>query len=99
MAIDRKDAKPVEAQPDQRVAQLDTQQNGWRAPLSGEQRAERGTRERTRVPHESHADWAPWTGRFDPVALLLAQEDTRLAELLPIRHGRMLASPFSFYRG
>ena len=47
---------------------------------------------------EAHADFQPAKSR-DPVALLLGQAETRVPELVPIRHGRMLVSPFSFYRG
>jgi uncharacterized protein (DUF2252 family) len=51
------------------------------------------------TPRESLADWAASPKRPDPVALLLEQSATRVPELVPIRHGRMLASPFAFYRG
>jgi uncharacterized protein (DUF2252 family) len=47
---------------------------------------------------EAHADFQPRKSR-DPVALLLNQDQTRVPELVPIRHGRMLVSPFTFYRG
>jgi uncharacterized protein (DUF2252 family) len=50
------------------------------------------------VPLEAHADFQPRKSR-DPVALLLNQDQTRVRELVPIRHGRMLVSPFTFYRG
>jgi len=46
-----------------------------------------------------HAAWDPPTGRPDPIQLLEEQGATRIPELLPIRYGRMLASPFAFYRG
>ena len=45
------------------------------------------------------SDWAPATDRPDPVALLLSQSAARVPDLVPIRHGRMLVSPFTFYRG
>jgi len=51
------------------------------------------------VPRESLGAWAPAEDRPDPVALLLEQSATRVPELVPIRHGRMLVSPFTFYRG
>ena len=63
------------------------------------ERAAAGRAARARTPRRSHAEWAPAPGRPDPVALLEAQERTRVPELVPIRHGRMLASPFAFYRG
>jgi uncharacterized protein (DUF2252 family) len=58
----------------------------------------RGKAARARAPLEAHADFRPAPSR-DPVALLLRQAKTRVPELVPIRHGRMLVSPFTFYRG
>ncbi len=66
---------------------------------SPEERAEAGKACRARVPRSSHAEWVPPSGRPDPVELLEAEAKTRVQELLPIRRGRMLASPFAFYRG
>ena len=57
-----------------------------------------GKAARARVPLEAHADFRPAPSR-DPVALLMRQAETRVPELVPIRHGRMLVSPFAFYRG
>src|SRR5712692_5331131 len=54
---------------------------------------------RDRVPRASHAGFDPQADRPDPVALLAAQGRTRVEELVPVRYGRMLASPFSYYRG
>jgi uncharacterized protein (DUF2252 family) len=54
---------------------------------------------RKRVPRSAHAAWAPASDRPDPVAMLEASSRGRLPELVPIRHGRMLASPFTFLRG
>jgi uncharacterized protein (DUF2252 family) len=54
---------------------------------------------RTRSPRSAHADWSPAVDRAGPVALLEAQSATRLREYVPIRYGRMLASPFAFLRG
>jgi uncharacterized protein (DUF2252 family) len=62
-------------------------------------RAEEGRAVRSNVPRSSLADWAPARGRRDPVELLEEQARTRVQELVPIRHGRMLVSPFTFYRG
>jgi uncharacterized protein (DUF2252 family) len=62
-------------------------------------RAAAGRAARARTARRSHAEWAPATGRPDPVAILRAQERTRVSDLVPIRHERMLASPFAFYRG
>ncbi|WP_425953720.1 DUF2252 domain-containing protein [Xylanimonas sp. McL0601] len=54
---------------------------------------------RERAPLEAHAGWLPPSGRFDPVAVLKAQNTTREPDLVPVRHGRMMASAFTFYRG
>jgi uncharacterized protein (DUF2252 family) len=51
------------------------------------------------VPRTSHAVWTPAGDRPDPIQLLRAQDDDRMADLVPIRWGRMSASPFAFYRG
>jgi uncharacterized protein (DUF2252 family) len=63
-----------------------------------EQRAARGKAARAQAPLASHAEFRPPQSR-DPLALLLSQATTRVPELVPIRHGRMLVSPFTFYRG
>jgi len=60
---------------------------------------ERGRLGRGLAPRASHAEWAPAAGREDPLAILRRQAETRLPELLPIRYGRMAASPFAFFRG
>jgi len=54
---------------------------------------------RDRVPRKSHAAWRAPAGRPDPVQLVLEAEKGRVRSLLPLRHGRMAHSPFSFYRG
>jgi uncharacterized protein (DUF2252 family) len=51
------------------------------------------------VPRVSHAIWEPPADRPNPVDLLEEQAKTRVPELVPIRHGRMLVSPFTYYRG
>ena len=51
------------------------------------------------APRSSHAAFQPAAGRPDPVELLESQAQLRVPELVPIRYGRMLASPFTFYRG
>ena len=63
------------------------------------ERAARGKAERAEVPRSSHADWERPANRRDPVELLEEQGETRVPELVPIRYGRMLTSPFAFYRG
>jgi uncharacterized protein (DUF2252 family) len=51
------------------------------------------------MPLSSHSGWSPAADRPDPVALLEAQNLTREPDLVPVRHGRMMVSPFTFYRG
>jgi uncharacterized protein (DUF2252 family) len=66
--------------------------------LSRADRAARGKEARAVAPLDSHAEFSPGRGR-DPVGLLLGQAASRVSELVPVRHGRMLVSPFTFYRG
>ena len=66
--------------------------------LSRADRAALGKDARVVAPLESHAEFSPGRGR-DPVGLLLGQAASRVPELVPVRHGRMLVSPFTFYRG
>src|SRR2546421_9525467 len=66
--------------------------------LSRADREARGKDARAAAPLESQAEFTPDPSR-DPVGLLLEQEKSRVPELLPIRHGRMLVSPFAFFRG
>ena len=54
---------------------------------------------REKVPRSSHGDWEPPARRRDPVKVLDDQAKGRVQELVPIRYGRMLASPFTFFRG
>src|SRR3954447_5631088 len=68
-------------------------------PLSASDRESRGRLARSEVPRSSHGEWRPRDDRPDPIALLAEQAATRVPELVPIRHGRMLASPFAFFRG
>src|SRR5512132_1891480 len=58
-----------------------------------------GERARDHTPLSSQADWEPAAGQPDPVELLVEQNATREPDLVPVRHGRMLVSPFTFYRG
>ena len=66
--------------------------------LSRADRVAKGKDARAVAPLESHAEFTP-DGSRDPVGLLLEQEKSRVPELVPVRHGRMLVSPFTFYRG
>ncbi len=64
-----------------------------------EERRVLGKSRRKQVSRGSHAEWAPAPNRRDPLKLLQAQDKGRIPELLPIKYGRMLASPFAFLRG
>jgi uncharacterized protein (DUF2252 family) len=66
--------------------------------LSRADRAALGKDARTAAPLESQAEFQPGRGR-DPVGLLLGQAASRVPELVPVRHGRMMVSPFTYYRG
>ena len=63
------------------------------------ERVAAGQAARADVPRSAHAEFDPGPERPDPVALLESQATTRAPELVPIRYGRMLVSPFTFYRG
>jgi len=69
------------------------------AHLTVAERVARGKAARAEVPRSSHAVFEPRPRRTDPVKLLERQAKTRVPELVPIRYGRMLVSPFTFYRG
>jgi uncharacterized protein (DUF2252 family) len=67
--------------------------------LTGAERAAVGKAARAEVPRSSHAGLEPRPRGMDPIALLERQAQTRVPELVPIRYGRMLVSPFTFFRG
>jgi uncharacterized protein (DUF2252 family) len=67
--------------------------------LRPDDRTEIGRAARAAAPRSSHAEWSAPEGRPDPIALLEQQAATRVPELVPIRYGRMAASPFAFFRG
>jgi uncharacterized protein (DUF2252 family) len=67
--------------------------------LSPAERAARGKAARAEVPRDRHAEFDPPKDRPDPLVLLEEQARTRVPDLVPIRWGRMMASPFAFYRG
>ena len=66
---------------------------------SVEERRAKGEEARAKTPPSSHAGWRPAAARPDPVGLLEEQDATREQDLVPVRHGRMMVSPFTFYRG
>ncbi len=69
------------------------------AATSAAERAAAGKAARDRASRSSHGEWQPESGRRDPVEVLEDQAKSRVPELVPIRYGRMLASPFTFFRG
>src|SRR6185437_248533 len=74
--------------------------SSWRRRhLTVDERVARGLAARQQAPRSSHGRWEPAPDRPDPVTLLEQQAVSRVPDLVPIRHGRMLASPFAFYRG
>ena len=89
-------ALKVAASPRQQArAQLDTR-TGHLTPA---ERAARGAQARAEVPRESHADFTVPASRPDPITLLEEQAKARVPELVPVRWGRMMVSPFTYYRG
>src|SRR5262249_28845068 len=64
-----------------------------------DERRSMGLEARNPTPINDHANWRPASNRPDPVVLLEEQDETREPDLVPVRHGRMMASPFTFYRG
>jgi uncharacterized protein (DUF2252 family) len=72
----------------------------WKlADLTMDDRIARGKAARRDAPRSGHGRWEPSAGRPDPVSLLQEQAASRVPELVPIRYGRMLVSPGTFYRG
>jgi uncharacterized protein (DUF2252 family) len=77
----------------------DTASVSLRETASAEERAAAGKAAREKASRSSHGDWEPPARRRDPVKVLEDQAKSRVQELVPIRYGRMLASPFTFFRG
>jgi len=67
--------------------------------MSRKERYQRGKSLREKSPRTAHGDWKAPANRPDPVELILRSEEGRLPDLLPLRHGRMIRSAFTFYRG
>jgi uncharacterized protein (DUF2252 family) len=67
--------------------------------MTPEERRAAGRERRSAVPRSSHGEWTAPADRLDPVSLLEQQAEDRVPDLVPIRYGRMLASPFTFLRG
>ncbi len=75
------------------------QLDGGIGQLTPAERVVRGKAARAEVPRDSHAVFDPPSDRADPIALLEEQARSRVPELVPVRWGRMLVSPFTYYRG
>lgn len=78
------------------MATVTTHQRVEGSPQAG---AAHGKAARAEAPRSAHADWQPAGNREDPVEILQGQAASRVPELVPIRYGRMLESPFAFFRG
>src|ERR1700746_932003 len=68
-------------------------------PLTRDERYRAGKSMRQRLAREQHGEWKPSPKRRDPVELVIESSKGRIPELIPIRYGRMMVSPFTFYRG
>jgi uncharacterized protein (DUF2252 family) len=90
--------RAAKGKPGARAAARGPARAGKAEPLSRADRVARGKDARAEAPLDSHAEFRPGRAR-DPVGLLLSQAESRVRELVPVRHGRMLVSPFTFYRG
>ncbi|MGH3183252.1 MAG: DUF2252 family protein, partial [Streptosporangiaceae bacterium] len=81
-------------------ARASTFASAWRrAHLTVDERVARGRAAREQAPRTSHGRWEPAPDRPDPISLLEEQAESRVPQLIPIRYGRMLVSPLTFYRG
>src|SRR5271166_5575727 len=81
------------------MAVADAQPEGHPSLITPADRKAAGKRLRDRVPRDAHAGWRAHASRADPISILHAADATRQPELVPLRYGRMLQSPFTFYRG
>jgi uncharacterized protein (DUF2252 family) len=81
------------------IPQAPTKSQHADVDAAAEESAAAGKAARGKIPRSSHGEWEPAKGRKDPVKLLEGQAESRVPELVPIRYGRMLASPFTFFRG
>jgi uncharacterized protein (DUF2252 family) len=99
MMRDREEATMVDSGREERGGRIGVSPRRVVEHPSLAERAKRGRDARSKVPRSAHGGWQPAGDRPDPVAVLERQARTRVPELVPIRHARMLASPFAFYRG
>src|SRR5262245_18944899 len=73
--------------------------NAVSLPPTREERYLAGKALRSVTPRKAQAAWEPPPGRRDPVEILIESSQGRIPELVPIRYGRMIQTPFAFYRG
>lgn len=108
MSVVRMHARPKVAPRKSTEGEVPGKQPAFRVPSSMSappelikvgNRGESGKRLRDKVARDAHGDWRPDPRRADPIDVLRAADVSRQAELLPLRYGRMLQSPFTFYRG
>lgn len=95
----KKSDKPRHPKPPAAAPQATTPRATEAHPHALDERMAAGKALRDRIARDAHAAWKRPANRFDPIALLQQSDPDRLPELVPIRYGRMLASPFAFYRG
>lgn len=88
----------VLAEVDADTARDDAPAGGKGTRMTVAERIAAGRSLRQQTPRSSHGAWQPPANRVDPIAMLQADEATRIPELVPVRYGRMVASPFAFYR-
>ncbi len=81
------------------MATTEEQTGPVRGSESVAEQVARGKAARAALPRRRHGEWAPASGRVDALSILEQQERSRVEELVPIRHGRMAASAFAYYRG
>ena len=85
--------------PGQEFFSPDSEPTGLLPHMTREERKGLGRKERRIVPRDLHGHWATPVADRDPIAILEASNVGRMPELIPIRYGRMVQSPFAFYRG
>ncbi len=107
-AVPKKEAEPVEQVDDKvpagaeevaPVTRVDRSLEKRVDHVSAEEATGKGKAARLAVPRSLHSSWAPPPGRRSPVDIIAEQATSREPILVPIRHGRMMVSPFTFYRG
>jgi uncharacterized protein (DUF2252 family) len=98
-AKDRKDAAAARTDVAEPVTRLDRSAEKKVDHVNADQGAAKGKAARLAVPRTTHGAWAAPSGRKGPVEIIAEQATSREPGLVPVRHGRMLVSPFTFYRG